>query len=72
MTKMIDNKCELIQNIDKLHTTELGVERIKVKRLALIRWDLRRDLINHGFAKRIYKSKYLARLGKIFREITIK
>lgn len=26
---MIDNKYELIQNLDKLHTTELGVVRIK-------------------------------------------
>ena len=26
---MNDNKCELIQNIEKLHTTELGVIRIK-------------------------------------------
>jgi LEA14-like dessication related protein len=28
------NKCELIENIDKLHTTELGVERVK-KNLSL-------------------------------------
>ncbi|MDD3766140.1 MAG: DUF3781 domain-containing protein [Eubacteriales bacterium] len=32
--KTNDNKCELIQNLDKLHTTELGVERIK-KNLSL-------------------------------------
>ena len=24
-----ENKCEFIENIDKLHTTKLGVERIK-------------------------------------------
>ncbi|WP_333888069.1 DUF3781 domain-containing protein [Clostridium sp.] len=29
VTEMNDNKCELIQNTDKLHTTELGVGRIK-------------------------------------------
>lgn len=29
VTKMNDNKYELIQNLDKLHTTELGVGRIK-------------------------------------------
>ncbi|NFL36778.1 DUF3781 domain-containing protein [Clostridium botulinum] len=34
MTKMNDNKYELIQNLDKLHTTELGVGRIK-KNLSL-------------------------------------
>ena len=27
--KMNDNKCELIRNLDKLHTTKLGVGRIK-------------------------------------------
>ncbi|WP_291579733.1 DUF3781 domain-containing protein [Clostridium sp. UBA6640] len=32
--KVNDNKCELIQNLDKLHTTELGVGRIK-KNLSL-------------------------------------
>jgi len=32
--KINDNKCELIQNLDKLHTTELGVGRIK-KNLSL-------------------------------------
>lgn len=26
---MNDNKCELIENLDKLHTTKLGVGRIK-------------------------------------------
>ena len=26
---MNDNKCELIQNLAKLHTTELGIGRIK-------------------------------------------
>lgn len=25
----MNNKCELILNLDKLHTTELGIERIK-------------------------------------------
>ncbi|WP_164468658.1 DUF3781 domain-containing protein [Clostridium botulinum] len=34
VTKMNDNKYELIQNLDKLHTTELGVGRIK-KNLSL-------------------------------------
>lgn len=34
VTKINDDKCELIQNLDKLHTTELGVERIK-KNLSL-------------------------------------
>ncbi|AWI04865.1 conjugal transfer protein [Clostridium drakei] len=34
MTKMNDNKDELIQNLDKLHTTKLGVGRIK-KNLSL-------------------------------------
>ncbi|NMM64636.1 DUF3781 domain-containing protein [Clostridium sp. P21] len=29
MIKINDNKGELIQNLDKLHTTELGVGRIK-------------------------------------------
>lgn len=29
VTKMNDNKYELIQNLDKLHTTQLGVGRIK-------------------------------------------
>ena len=28
--RMNDDKCELILNLDKLHTTELGIERIKV------------------------------------------
>ncbi len=27
---MNDDKCELILNLDKLHTTELGIGRIKV------------------------------------------
>lgn len=31
---MNDKKCELIENIDKLHTTEMGVDRIK-KNLSL-------------------------------------
>ena len=34
VTKMNDNECELIQNLDTLHTTELGVGRIK-KNLSL-------------------------------------
>lgn len=34
VTKMNDDKCELIHNLDKLHTTELGVGRIK-KNLSL-------------------------------------
>lgn len=34
VTKMNDNKCELIENLDKLYTTELGVGRIK-KNLSL-------------------------------------
>ncbi|ERI92165.1 hypothetical protein HMPREF1982_02554 [Clostridiales bacterium oral taxon 876 str. F0540] len=34
ITKMNDTKCELIQNLDKLHTTDLGVGRIK-KNLSL-------------------------------------
>ncbi|WP_411682726.1 DUF3781 domain-containing protein [Clostridium thailandense] len=29
MIKVDDNKSELLQNLDKLHTTELGVGRIK-------------------------------------------
>lgn len=30
VTKMNDNnKCELILNLDKLHTTDLGIERIQ-------------------------------------------
>jgi len=32
--KINDNKCELIQNLDRLHTTELGARRIK-KNLSL-------------------------------------
>lgn len=32
--KMNDNNCELIENLDKLHTTELGIGRIK-KNLSL-------------------------------------
>lgn len=28
--RMNDDKCELILNLDKLHTTELGIGRIKV------------------------------------------
>jgi len=32
--KINDNECELIQNLDKLHTTELGIGRIK-KNLSL-------------------------------------
>lgn len=30
VTRMNDDKCELILNLDKLHTTELGIGRIKV------------------------------------------
>ena len=29
VTKINDDKCELIQNLDKLHTTELGFDRVK-------------------------------------------
>lgn len=29
MIKVNNNKCELLQNLDELHTTELGVGRIK-------------------------------------------
>lgn len=59
VTKINNNKCELIQNLDKLHTTELGVGRIK-KNLSL---DL--DDVVKWCSDKILKPKaIIARKGK--------
>jgi hypothetical protein len=58
-TKINDNKCELMQNLDKLHTTELGVGRIK-KNLSL---DVD-DVVNWCSNKILNSNAIIARKGK--------
>lgn len=59
VTKMNDNKCELIQNLDKLHATELGVGRIK-KNLSL---DVD-DVVNWCSGKILSSNAIIVRRGK--------
>ncbi|WP_160684210.1 DUF3781 domain-containing protein [Clostridium sp. C2-6-12] len=56
---MDDNKRDLIQNLEKLHTTELGVERIK-KNLCL---DLD-DVVNWCADKILNLNAIIIRRGK--------
>ena len=53
------NKCELIQNLDKLHTTELGVGRIK-KNLSL---DMD-DIVTWCSGKILSSNAIIVRRGK--------
>jgi hypothetical protein len=60
---MNDNKCELIQNLDKLRTTELGVGRIK-KNLSLgvddiVKWCSDRILDSNAAIFRKGKNWYI-------------
>lgn len=59
VTKVNDNKCELIQNLDKLHTTELGAGRIK-KNLSL---DVD-DVVKWCSDKMLNSNATIARRGK--------
>lgn len=59
VTKTNDNKCELIQNLDNLHTTELGVGRIK-KNLSL---DVD-DVVNWCSDKILSSNAVIVRRGK--------
>lgn len=61
--KMNDKKYELIQNLDKLHTTELGVGRIK-KNLSLdvddvVKWCRSKILNSNAIITRIGKNWYI-------------
>lgn len=60
---MNDNKYELIQNLDRLHTTELGVERIK-KNLFLelddaVKWCSEKILNSNAIIVRRGKNWYI-------------
>ncbi|WP_428978985.1 DUF3781 domain-containing protein [Clostridium tanneri] len=60
---MNDNKCEVIQNLDKLHTTELGVGRIK-KNLFLdvddvVKWCIDKILNSNAIIVRKGKNWYI-------------
>lgn len=60
---MNDNKYELIQNLDKLHTTDLGVERIK-KNLSLdvdnvVKWCSSKILNSNAIIVRRGKNWYI-------------
>lgn len=59
MTKINDNKFELIQNLDKLHTTELGVGRIK--RNLFLDED---DVVNWCSDKILNSNAIISRKGK--------
>lgn len=61
---MNDNKCELIQNLDKLHTTELGDGRIK-KNLSLdgedtVKWCRDKILNSNAIIVRKGKNWYIS------------
>lgn len=61
--KINDNKCELIQNLDKLHTTELGFRRIK-KNLSLdvddvVKWCSDKILNSNAIISRNGKNWYI-------------
>lgn len=63
MTKINDNKCELIHNLAKLHTTELGVVRIK-KNLSLdvedvVKWCSDKILNSNAIIVRKGKNWYI-------------
>lgn len=63
VVKMNVNKCELIQNLDKLHTTELGVGRIK-KNLFLqlddvVKWCREKILDSNAIIVRRGKNWYI-------------
>lgn len=63
VTKINDNKCGLIQNLDKLHTTELGVGRIK-KNLSLdvddvVKWCNDKILNSNAIISRGGKNWYI-------------
>lgn len=63
VTKINDNKCELMQNLDKLHTTELGVGRIK-KNLSLdvddvVKWCNDKILNSNAIITRRGKNWYI-------------
>lgn len=64
VTKMNDNRCELTKNLDKLHTTELGVGRIK-KNLLLdvddpVKWCSKKILNSNAIIIRIGKNWYVS------------
>ncbi|GKX66723.1 DUF3781 domain-containing protein [Inconstantimicrobium mannanitabidum] len=63
VTKINDDKCELKQNLDKLHTTELGVDRIK-KNLFLdvddvVKWCMDKILKSNAIIVRRGKNWYI-------------
>lgn len=61
--KMDYNKCELIQNLDKLHTTELGVRRIKKNLLLdvdnVVKWCSNKILSSNAIIVRKGKNWYI-------------
>lgn len=63
VTKINDDKCELIQNLDKLHTTELGFDRVK-KNLFLdvddvVKWCMDKILKSNAIIVRRGKNWYI-------------
>jgi len=63
MTRMNDNKCKLILNLDKLHTTELGIGRIK-KNLSIdaddvVKWCRDKILNSNAIITRKGKNWYI-------------
>jgi hypothetical protein len=74
MATIIDDnlKCDLLLNLSKLHTTELGVERIK-RNLSLscddvVSWCIKRILDDSAQIKRVGKNWYINIMGY---EITV-
>ncbi len=60
---MNNNRCELIENLDKLHTTELGIGRIK-KNLSLdvddvVKWCSNKIQESNAFIIRRGKNWYI-------------
>jgi hypothetical protein len=60
---MINNKKELLTNIDKLHTTELGILRtsrnLELKNINVVDWCKNKILSKHSIINRQGKNWYI-------------